>query len=447
MKNGKATGNDQVNIETLKAGEDTIAKALAKLYTKCISERRIPTTWKNAKMVIIFKKGNQKDIKNYRPICLLSNIYKLFTKILTARLERILDDNQPREQAGFRGGYSTTDHIHVINQLKEKCREFNKPLCIAFIDYEKAFDSVQTQAILSSLQDQGIEDAYIQLMKDIYTDSSVTVYLHKESEKINLKRGVRQGDTISPKLFTSTLESIFRRLNWENKGLKTDREYLNHLRFADDIFLCTETPQELEIMLQELCEESNLSGLRMNISKTKIMVEDNTPIYVNNTQIEKVESYIYLGQCFSLRDKNQDKEILRRITAGWTAYAKHHNIFKSNFAICLKREVYNSCVLPAMTYGAETWSLTKQAQKKLAAAQKKMERSMLTITYHDRKTNTWVRAKTGVTDVIKTTRRMKWSWAGHISRLKDDKAHYHLETIQKEKITRKTSKTMERQFG
>ena len=151
------------------------------------------------------------------------------------------------------------------------------------------------------------------------------------------------------------------------------------------------------------------------------MVEDNTQIYVNNIQIENVESYIYLGQRFSHRDKNQDKEILRRITAGRTAYAKHRDIFKSNFAICLKRKVYNSCVLPATTYGAETWSFTKQAQKKLAAAQTKMERSMLNITYHDRKTNTWVRAKTGVTDVIKTTRRMKWSWAGHISRLKDDR--------------------------
>ena len=182
-------------------------------------------------------------------------------------------------------------------------------------------------------------------------------------------------------------------------------------------------------MLQELCEESNLSGLRMNISKTKIIVEDNTPIYVNTTQIENVEIYVCLGQRFSLRDKNQDKEILRRITAGWTACAKHRDIFKSNFAICLKsniaiclkRKVYNSCVLPAMTYGAEIWSLTKQAQKKLAAAQTKMGRSMLNITYHDRKTNTWVRAKTEVTDVIKTTRRLKWSWAGHISRRKDDR--------------------------
>ena len=137
------------------------------------------------------------------------------------------------------------------------------------------------------------------------------------------------------------------------------------------------------------------------------MVEDNTPIYVNNTQIENAESYVYLGQRFNLRDKNQDKEILRRITAGCTAYSKHRDIFKDNFAICLKRNVYNSCVLPAMTHGAETWSLSKQAQKKLAAEQTKMERSMLNITYHDRKKNTWVRAKTGVTDVIKTTRRMK----------------------------------------
>ena len=69
----------------------------------------------------------------------------------------------------------------------------NTTLCVAFVDYEKAFDSVQTQAILTSLQEQGIEDAYIEILKEIYTDSSVTVHLHKESEKIRIKRGVRQG--------------------------------------------------------------------------------------------------------------------------------------------------------------------------------------------------------------------------------------------------------------
>ena len=102
MKNGTATGNDHINIETLKAGEDTISKTLAKLYTKCLSERRITTAWKNPVIVIIFKKGNKKDLKNYRQICLLSNIYNVLTKVLTKRLQKTLDENQPREQAGLR---------------------------------------------------------------------------------------------------------------------------------------------------------------------------------------------------------------------------------------------------------------------------------------------------------------------------------------------------------
>ena len=67
------------------------------------------------------------------------------------------------------------------------------------MDYEKAFDSVQTQAIFTLWQEQGIEYVYIEILKDIYVDSSVTVHLHKESEKIRIKRGVRQGDTISLK--------------------------------------------------------------------------------------------------------------------------------------------------------------------------------------------------------------------------------------------------------
>ena len=131
--------------------------------------------------------------------------------------------------------------------------------------------------------------------------------------------------------------------------------------------------------------------------------------------------FVYLGQHYSLKEKNQDKEIQRRIMAGWAAYAKHRDIFKSNLAICLKRQVYNSCVLPAMTYGAETWTLTKQAQNNLAAAQTKMERSMLNITYKDRRTNIWVSERTKLIAIIYTVRKMKWSWAGHINRLKDDR--------------------------
>ena len=109
------------------------------------------------------------------------------------------------------------------------------------------------------------------------------------------------------------------------------------------------------------------------------------------TLIINVDSYIYPGQRYSTREKKKDKEIRRRITAGWTAFAKHRDIFKSYIGTCLKRQVYNPCVLSAMTYGAETWALTTQAKNKLAAAQTKMEKSMLNITYRDSNTNIWVR--------------------------------------------------------
>ena len=127
----------------------------------------------------------------------------------------------------------------------EKCREYNIPLSIAFVDYEKAFDSVQTQAVLTSFQEQGIEDVYIELLKEIYSNSSMTCHLHKESNTIKIRREVRHADTISPKLFTAALESIFRRLTWETRGLKIDGEYLSNLRFDDDILICANTPYEL----------------------------------------------------------------------------------------------------------------------------------------------------------------------------------------------------------
>ena len=70
--------------------------------------------------------------------------------------------------------------------------------------------------------------------------------------------------------------------------MKIDGEFFSNLRFADDIFLCTETPQELQQMLQELSDESRRMRLKMNIAKTKVMVVDNTPINENNVLIENV---------------------------------------------------------------------------------------------------------------------------------------------------------------
>ena len=71
-------------------------------------------------MIILHKKGDRKDIETYRPISLLSHMYKLFTRILHKRMDKDLDENQPREQTGSRKGYLTVDHLQKISQLIEK---------------------------------------------------------------------------------------------------------------------------------------------------------------------------------------------------------------------------------------------------------------------------------------------------------------------------------------
>ena len=119
---------------------------LTDLFNTCLHHQQVPKAWKNALVGLIHKKGNTSDIKNYRPISLLPIMYKVFSNILLQRMIRTLDFYQPREQAGFRAGYSTIDHLQVVNQLQEKANEYMS-LCFAFVDYEKAFDSIEFEPL------------------------------------------------------------------------------------------------------------------------------------------------------------------------------------------------------------------------------------------------------------------------------------------------------------
>ena len=289
---------------------------------------------------------------------------------------------------------------------------------MAFIDYEKAFDSIEILAVLKALKDQNVPATYIQLLQNIYDNASATIKLHEMSQPIFIKRGVRQGDTISPKLFTAALENIFRGLNWERKGININGSYLNHLRFADDIVIVAKTPQELQEMIQELNEGSLKVGMKMNMSKTKVMFNPyciKEQIVVGEQVVEEVEEYNYLGQIITF-NKDMDKEIKRRISLAWAAYGKHKNILESELPICLKKKIVEQIIIPIMTYGSETWSLTKSQENKMLVALRSMERKILGVTWRDRKSNNWIRERTKIRDIIVTVKSNKWRWAGHVCR-------------------------------
>ncbi|KAE9414978.1 hypothetical protein Angca_003700, partial [Angiostrongylus cantonensis] len=119
VKNRTAPSPDRIRSEHLKNLPPVLVNRLARLFTRYLSECKVPTQWKASKIVLLFKKGDLHDVGNYRPICLLSVMYKLLARVILNRIDITLDEGQPCEQAGFRKGFSTMDRTHKITRLIE----------------------------------------------------------------------------------------------------------------------------------------------------------------------------------------------------------------------------------------------------------------------------------------------------------------------------------------
>ena len=183
--------------------------------TSYLQRERIPDQWRISSTVLLYKKGDREDIRNYRPICLLSVLYKLFTKIILARICRTLDEDQPQEQAGFRKGFSCMDHIQTVSRVIEVCRECRIPLLfLTFVNYEIAFDRFETNAIQSAFVDQGVDGSYVRTLADCYRNCSTIVQLFYRPFSILTGKAIHQIDTLSSRLFTATLQWIMKSLEW-----------------------------------------------------------------------------------------------------------------------------------------------------------------------------------------------------------------------------------------
>lgn len=422
LKPDKSPGPDSITNEALKLGASHLASPLTQLFNLVLKTATVPKQWTESHIILLYKKGDPNDINNYRPISLLSSIYKLFSSIIEKRIRKTIENHQPVEQAGFRRGFSTVDHIHSIEMIIDKYIEFQKPLYIGFIDYRKAFDTLEHQAIWESLRSQNIEASYIKVLQCIYKNSSSRIRLETTGPAIPIKRGVRQGDPISPTIFISVLERVIGQLKWEKRGLNINNKYISHLRFADDIVLLSDNKMELQWMLDDLHAASQRVGLEINRSKTNIMTNyRKSPVYLKNEALEYVDTYIYLGKQLSFEKHRNEQEIERRVSNAWKKYWSYKEIMKSDMPIKIKQTVMNTCILPSLTYASQTWKYTQQAQAKIRTCQRGMERSMLKIRKIQKIPHTIIRKKTKVTDALIYCKKLKWRWAGHIARLKDNR--------------------------
>nr|CDJ82765.1 RNA-directed DNA polymerase (reverse transcriptase) domain containing protein [Haemonchus contortus] len=151
------------------------------------------------------------------------------------------------------------------------------PLCHTFIDLKKAFDIVETKAVIEAVGNQGVPTQYIRMLRELDDTFTTRISPFHKRVIINVKRGVRQGDTISPILFSSVLENIMRHLEWEDSGVKVDGRYLPHLLFAEDIVLIRPNIEQAERMLAEFDSACGRIGLRVNLTKTMFMKKGLVP--------------------------------------------------------------------------------------------------------------------------------------------------------------------------
>ncbi|CAD6199453.1 unnamed protein product [Caenorhabditis auriculariae] len=437
LKIGTSAGPDNITTELLKSGGDALNNLLAKHFSTYLKEASIPVQWKVSKTILIPKKGDVSDLNNFRPISLLSVVYKLFTKVILNRLEKKLDDFQPVSQAGFRRNFCCMDHIHTLTQVVERHREYKLPLAIAFVDYKKAFDSVEVNAILNSLVSAGIATKYVDLISDCNEGTTTTIQLFDKKLTIPIGKGVRQGDTISPKLFSTALEDVMRQLDWDTerdwesdnevRGINIDGKVLTNLRFADDIVIFANNTADLSTMLNDLNDVGKKIGLTMNQKKTQWMCNsfcDDGPVTLEGDNLQKVDSYVYLGREVNMLN-DLKTEIGRRRRAGWAAFNNIREVTSQIKDPKIRAHIFEASVIPALSYGSEAWPDTKETSSALRTAYRALERALLGTTryqqWNQNQRSTDLRQLSQIKDLEKHISRGKHRWAGHVIRRTDDR--------------------------
>jgi len=423
LKDNKAPGRDGIPIEMIKAGDGAMTKTITKICNIIWTTGKWPEDWKSSVFIPLFKKGDAKECENYRTIAMISHISKILLKIIHKRMECTIERELPESQAGFRKSRGTRDHIANMRWIMERQREYGQKVYICFIDYSKAFDCINHELMWKTLVEMGIPKHLVQLLKGLYEDQIAVIRTeYGDTDGFRIKKGVRQGCILSPFLFNLYAERIMRHAGMDEaeEGIKIAGRTLNNLRYADDTTLLAGNKNDLIELIRRLKRESEKAGLYFNIKKTKIMTtEEEDSFVVDNEEIETVTSFTFLGSVIEKEGKC-DMEINRRVAIGKAAMNGLEKIWKDkHVSIDTKKRLVKALIIPTVTYGSETWTLTKKTRKKINACEMWIWRKMQRISWTEKKTNEWVRRDIGIEKeetLQQTVLRAKLRFFGHIMR-------------------------------
>ena len=427
LKNRKAAGPDGLPGELLKHGGEPVIDFLHKLINEIWRTNNIPEEWGKALISNIYKKDDPLQCGNYRGLSLLVIARKCYTQILKKRMDKRLEEVLGEEQAGFRPNRSTKDMIFVIRQLAEKFIEYNKTIYNTFIDYSKAFDTIWREFMWKVMYHFGFTKKLIEAIKALYDNNQSAVIVGGEiTDFFKSSIGVLQGCILSPPLFNLALETVVNlaKEKTENTGIKIYGTTYNNLRYADDIDVIAESAEDLQEVTTAINTASARTGMEINLKKTKTMTigraHEDINININNTPVEQVRSFIYLGSNITENNKHMD-DLQRRLGIARTKFNSLRTIWSSkHISNKLKLRALNALIYPIATYGSETWTFTKLMQNKIEAFEMQCLRTIADIHWSQFKTNIQVLAilhtqRTLMNSIIRAQR----SYLGHIIRMPD----------------------------
>ena len=328
-----------------------------------------PKNFMEAIIFPLYKKGDLAIVSNFRGISFLTAFYKIYTQLIHFRMqifackENLLHESQ----AGFRRGYSTCDNIFILSSIIED--SIRKPcgkVFAFFIDFSAAFDTVNRNSLILKLAMLGYSTKCCDAIKQIYNVTKAKVWTSEGyTESFETKAGVRQGCLLSPLLFTLYINDLIECV--DEGGFCFDGVWIRMLLYADDIVFLASDPKVLQNMIDKLYKYCVLWDLKVNLSKSKIMVfrkagriSKNLSWTYGDQQIDIVPTYKYLGINFVSTGKFGSHLDIQMGVAKIALNSIYKNIFylqARNIDAYLR--VFNSVARSVLCYAAQVWGFQK----------------------------------------------------------------------------------------
>ncbi|XP_063615410.1 uncharacterized protein LOC134788449 [Penaeus indicus] len=272
--------------------------------------------------------------------------------------------------------------------------------------------------IWNCLRLKGVGEKHIRLIQDMYEGCQTQVRCAAgETEVFEVAVGLHQGSALSPFLYAIIIDCLTQ---------EVQREAPWDMLFADDVVVCGNRRDEIEERLELWRGAMEDRGMKVSRQKTEYLKlkakgeggdnEGDTEVKLQGEAVAQVREFKYLGSIVE-EDGGSDKEVTKRIQAGWGAWKKITGVMcDKNVPEKVKGRLYKTLVRPAMIYGMETVAVTKVQEERMQVAEMKMLRWSLGLTIMDKVRNETIRERVQVGELKKKLSETRLRWLGHVTR-------------------------------